>query len=98
MPKFNFFRRKQFEIVGGYCEDFINWGCEDSDLQWKFKEVFDLQFFPEGKEFMVMHLDHKRGYFSPEMWKRNEKICSERKQKGILKVAKEDQEKWKNCK
>lgn len=94
----NFFRREQFEIVGGYCEDFINWGCEDSDLQWKLKEVFDLQFFPGEEKFMVMHLDHEMGYFSPEMWKRNEEICSERKQKRILKVAKEDQEKWKNRK
>jgi len=91
----NFFRREQFDLVGGYCEEFINWGCEDSDLQWKFKEVFNLEFFPEGDEFEVMHLDHDRGYFSPEMWKENESICSQRKNNGIVNSILEDQKKWK---
>src|SRR3989338_2757452 len=34
----NLFRMRQFINVGGYSEEFINWGCEDSDLQWKFHE------------------------------------------------------------
>jgi glycosyltransferase involved in cell wall biosynthesis len=91
----NFFRREHFDLVGGYCEEFINWGCEDSDLQWKFKEVFNLEFFPE-EDFEVMHLDHNRGYFSPEMWVKNESICSQRKTSGILNSILEDQKKWKN--
>lgn len=92
----NFFRRVHFEEIGGYCEDFINWGCEDSDLQWKFKQIFNLQFFPKINEFTVIHLDHKKDYFSSEMWKRNEGICAERKDKGIHLAIKKDKEKWKN--
>jgi len=84
----NLFRMKQFRKVGGYSEEFINWGCEDSDLQWKFSEAFDLQFFPE--ELEVLHLDHPKGYFSPEMWAQNEKISERRKKEGLEKAIKID--------
>ncbi len=77
----NMFRRVQFESVGGYCEDFVNWGCEDSDLQWKFAEKYGIEFFPD--ELEVIHLDHPKGYFSPEMWARNEKINAQRKEEGV---------------
>jgi len=84
----NLFRMEQFRNVGGYSEEFINWGCEDSDLQWKFREVYDLQFFPEGLE--VMHLDHPKGYFSPDMWARNEEVCSRRMKEGLEKSIEND--------
>jgi hypothetical protein len=84
----NLFRREHFLNVGGYSEEFFTWGCEDSDLQWKFREVYDLQFFPEGLE--VMHLDHPKGYFSSDMWARNEEVCSRRMKKGLEKSIKND--------
>ena len=84
----NLFRTKQFRDVGGYSEEFINWGCEDSDLQWKFSEAYDLQFFPE--ELEVLHLDHPKGYFSPEMWAQNEEISARRKMKGLEKAIEID--------
>ena len=77
----NFFNRDQFIAVGGYCEDFINWGCEDSDLQWKFRETYTLEFFPP--ELEVIHLDHPKGYLSPKMWDLNEKKSAERKKNGV---------------
>ena len=84
----NLFRKEHFLAVGGYSEDFINWGCEDSDLQWKLSEIYNLQFFPE--DFEVMHFDHPKGYFSPEMWKRNEEISRERIRAGLEEVIKRD--------
>lgn len=84
----NLFRMKQFREIGGYSEEFINWGCEDSDLQWKFSGAFDLQFFPE--ELEVLHLDHPKSYFSPEMWAQNEKISEKRKKEGIEKAIEID--------
>lgn len=84
----NLFRMKQFRNVGGYSEEFINWGCEDSDLQWKFSESYDLQFFPEDLE--VMHLDHTKKYFSPEMWACNEKISARRIKEGLTKAIETD--------
>jgi hypothetical protein len=86
----NLFRRSQFEEVGRYSQRFINWGCEDSDLQWKFMEMFSLEFFPYRKEFEVLHLDHPKGYFSAEMWKKNEEIESQRRVKGIEYAIRED--------
>jgi predicted glycosyltransferase involved in capsule biosynthesis len=84
----NLFRIDQFLEVGGYSEQFINWGCEDSDLQWKFRENYNLQFFPE--ELEVIHLDHPKGYLSPKMWDENEKKSTIRKNIGIKDVIKED--------
>jgi len=84
----NFFSRKQFMEVGGYCESFINWGCEDSDLQWKFRELYDLGFFPP--ELEVVHLDHPKGYVSPKMWGLNEVESSRRKKEGINYAIKHD--------
>ncbi len=82
------FRRSQFESVGGYCEDFVNWGCEDSDLQWKFAEKYGIEFFPDRLE--VIHLDHPKGYFSPEMWANNEKISAQRRRNGVEAIIKID--------
>lgn len=84
----NFFRRTHFIEVGGYCEDFINWGCEDSDLQWKFRENFNLEFFPP--EFEVIHLDHPKGYLSPKMWEQNERKSTERKANGVKLAIEHD--------
>jgi len=84
----NLFRMEQFKNIGGYSEEFINWGCEDSDLQWKFHEAYDLQFFPEDLE--VMHLDHPKKYFSPEMWARNEEISVRRIKEGLAKAIETD--------
>jgi hypothetical protein len=84
----NLVRMNHFINLGGYSEEFINWGCEDSDLQWKLSEVYNLEFFPES--FEVMHLDHPKGYFSPEMWKRNEEISSRRVKQGIQRAIEID--------
>lgn len=84
----NLFRREQFDTVGGYSEEFINWGCEDSDLQWKFSQLYDLQFFPEGLE--VIHMDHPKNYFNPEMWKQNEAISERRVKNGVDEAIKID--------
>jgi len=84
----NLFRMEQFRNVGGYSEEFINWGCEDSDLQWKFREVYDLQFFP--KDLKIMHLDHLKQYFSSGMWARNEEISARRMKEGLEKAIEND--------
>ncbi len=84
----NLVRMEHFENVGGYSESFINWGCEDSDLQWKLSESYDLRFFPEN--FEVLHLDHPKGYFSQEMWKKNEEISAIRVKQGLVKSIKID--------
>ncbi len=86
----NLFRRSHFIALGGYCERFINWGCEDSDLQWKFRELYKLEFFPP--ELEVIHLDHPKGYVSPKMWALNEEKSSERKKNGVKLAVEYDKE------
>lgn len=84
----NLFKKSQFLEVGGYSEEFTNWGCEDSDLQWKLSEKYDLRFFPVNLE--VLHLDHPKSYFSSDMWKRNEKISRKRIGEGLEKAIEKD--------
>jgi glycosyltransferase involved in cell wall biosynthesis len=84
IPKFLFFE------IGGYCEQFINWGCEDSDLQWKVGAMSKMDFFPKEDRFTVIHLDHPKNYFSGDMWARNERICSMRKERGIHSAIEDD--------
>jgi len=86
----NLFKREQFMEMGGYCENFINWGCEDSDLQWKFRETYSLEFFPDNLE--VIHLDHSRKHISPKMWDENEKKSAQRKNEGVELAIKYDKE------
>lgn len=34
-----FINRSLYEIIGGYCEDYVGWGYEDSDLEHKLKDL-----------------------------------------------------------
>jgi|GEM_PF-1698948 len=88
----NLMRREQFESIGGYCEQYVNWGCEDTDLQWKLKNTFNLQFFPKIEEFTVIHLDHEKRYVVAETVDRNEGIFTRRRQGGTYQAIKEDKE------
>ncbi|MCF7866212.1 glycosyltransferase [Candidatus Woesearchaeota archaeon] len=90
----NFFRRSQIDHVNGYCEDYINWGCEDSDLQWKIMHFFDLQRIPRGEDLDVLHLDHPKGYFNSEAWKKNEVRFKERREKGVEYCLAHDKKTW----
>ncbi|MBM4389032.1 MAG: glycosyltransferase [Deltaproteobacteria bacterium] len=86
----NFLRRWQFERVGGYCERYINWGCEDTDFQWKLRNTFNLQHFPKIGKFTVLHLDHEKRYLIPAMVKRNEELFERRRKDGVYLAIKED--------
>lgn len=80
-----FFRKNNFFNVGGFCEQFENWGMDDVDLYWKFSFFYKLVSFPKKKLFNVIHLDHKRGYFSKEKYIRNREISKKRQKEGIIK-------------
>lgn len=77
-------RRSQLQRVAGYCEEFLSWGCEDSDLQWKLGDLFRMRFFPYTRTFEVLHLDHSKEYFSKNAWDSNEAICRIRRERGVL--------------
>jgi len=83
-------KREHFEIVGGYCEQFAGWGCHDADLQWKLREIFKIEEFPNDSKFEVLHLDHERSYFSKERLSKNIEIQNRRRTQGIIKSIEED--------
>lgn len=64
-------KREQFFDVGGYSDNFQNWGCEDTYLIWKLESVTTLRLFPNSLE--VVHVDHKRTHIRPTDWCKNEK-------------------------
>ncbi len=90
----NLFTRDQIEQVGGYCEEYVNWGCEDSDIQWKIAGRYDLQFVPKRKSLEVLHLDHPKNYFAKEMWQQNEIRFIERKIEGVTVAIERDKKHW----
>jgi GT2 family glycosyltransferase len=86
-------RRSQFNTVGGYCELYVGWGCHDSDLQWKLREIFMLNKIPNDPRFEVLHLDHSRDYFGRDRWLKNRKIQKERRERGVMAGINEDKPK-----
>ncbi len=75
--------RNQFDAVGGYCEDYVGWGCHDEDIQWKLRSLFNLQRIPKEKGLEVLHLDHPRPYFSEVRWNKNKEIQKDRMGAGV---------------
>lgn len=90
----NIVRKKHLEEVCGYTHEYLNWGCEDSDLQWKLEEIFTNRVIPQKQEFEVLHLDHPKGYFEESLWRRNEKRFLERKENGIIDALEIDKVSW----
>lgn len=52
--------------VGGYADVYRAWGYEDADVQWKLSTIQRPNELPNEERFRVLHLDHSKGYFSPQ--------------------------------
>lgn len=85
-----FMRRKDFDIVGGYCEKFVGWGCHDADIQWKLAQFCDLIQVPTEQRFEVLHMDHPRDTFSREKWLQNRALQVSRRKRGVADCCMED--------
>lgn len=66
-----FITKDVFDFVGGYSEQFLVWGGEDSDLRWKLTRIFNLVDLAKYKEVKVKHIDHDRPYLESFAWERN---------------------------
>ena len=84
------FRRRDFDLLGGFSERFFRWGSVDLDFHWKLDQCFCFESFPKKKDFVVIHMDHLRGYFSEETFAENERIRSLREKSGIVKAVIDD--------
>lgn len=87
-------RKDQFETIGGYCEDFVGWGCHDVDLQYKLRMLFDLKNISQISRLEVLHLDHKREYFSNHTWAQNRTLLIERQSLPLENIVRLDKEKY----
>ena len=59
--------RKAVLAVGGYCNRFATWGCDDADLQFKLATKFEMCKYPREYGHYVYHLDHTREYYDPDV-------------------------------
>lgn len=83
-------RRTQLLAVGGYCEQFLAWGNEDTDLQWKLAQACRLEFIPDEDRFEVLHLDHAKGHFCPSQWQRNKALKLTREARPLDEIVAAD--------
>lgn len=64
--------------VGGFCMDYLGWGCHDVDLQAKLRTVCRCSRIPRSSRFCVLHLDHERAYFDKSQWRANRHLLATR--------------------
>jgi len=76
--------------IGGYHKGFISWGVLDADAQWKLENRSGMKLIPNRKEFNVIHLDHKKGYFSKPKWEHDKKLQERRRILGFEICTRED--------
>jgi hypothetical protein len=59
--------RATFDQLGGYCEQYVGWGCEDDDLLAKVRATAPLTIAWRVEETLrCLHFEHARPYDSPE--------------------------------
>lgn len=79
-----FLSRKQFKNVGGFCELYYNWGCEDIDLQWKLDYSNGIQYADNAIQgCCLMHFEHILRCKN-KMYKKNCQTFSARKRDGAI--------------
>ncbi len=81
-----FTRTEMIRSIGGYTNSYITWGYEDVDLQWKLDSIYSTRKMPLSGKFEVLHLDHPKGYFSPEHNVRNKHLFEKRQAEGVEKA------------
>lgn len=82
--------RDNFEKVGGYCENYYQWGMEDEDLHTKLKyfyTVYRIEKYVKGKP--LLHLEHSRNY-NNDIYAKNRDCFNARVNDGIDSMVRKD--------
>lgn len=82
-----FGKKEMFDKVGGYSEEYLVYGWEDSDLQWKLEQKNGMN---KIKNLKVVHLDHKKPYYNKNIFEKNKKLFFKRVKAGVDKAIKRD--------
>lgn len=85
-----FCTKELFQSVGGYTEDYITWGMEDTDIQWKFDNYSGVQLIDNiiGHSALI-HFEHQRRCQNND-YTYNYKVFEKRKKMPFTKVLKHD--------
>ncbi|MFB6394228.1 galactosyltransferase-related protein [Polymorphospora lycopeni] len=72
-------RREDLIAVGGYCEQYEGWGCEDEDLLHKLAARMNvIQACVEMPEILCVHFEHRRPYDTPDYAANQARLVSRR--------------------
>ena len=85
--------RKYYDLVAGYCEKFVGWGHEDSDMRQKLTRimpVFRLIHDPIYIKYYVYHLEHERPANIFSSAEQNNLIRQQRRTLPLLTLIHED--------
>ena len=64
-----------FQIIGGYCEDYIGWGCEDTDFWFRLEEQVEIG---KVENRVLVHMDHPKADCAGPAYQRNRTLFEER--------------------
>ena len=76
--------------VGGYCETFLGWGGEDSDVKWKLMSVANSCSLFNNTEIALVHVNHEKPYYSKLQYENNKKISEERQKNNVANAIYQD--------
>ncbi len=81
-----------FKSIGGYTEDYLTWGMEDTDIQWKFDTYSGIQLIDNiVHDFSLIHFEHENRCQN-EDYSQNYKIFEIRKKTSFEQILKHDKE------
>jgi N-terminal domain of galactosyltransferase len=79
-----------FDAVGGYCERYVGWGCEDDDLHAKLAGRATVhRAWQVARTLKCVHFEHPRAYHGPELLA-NKEILRARRASGPDAMIAED--------
>lgn len=87
-----FCNQETFRNIGGYTEDYITWGMEDTDIQWKFDNYSGIQLIDNVvPKHSLIHLEHECRCKNND-YNRNYMTFEKRKKIPFIDVLKHDKE------
>jgi hypothetical protein len=85
--------RQLFDRIGGYCQQYIGWGCEDEDLLVKITadgDSFIVRGWQADHSWNCLHLEHLRRYVATTDRTTNRILLSERLASGTPAMIQQD--------
>ena len=87
-----FCAQETFRNIGGYTEDYITWGMEDTDIQWKFDNYSGIQLIDNViPKHSLIHLEHECRCKNDD-YNQNYMTFEKRKKISFIDVLRHDKE------